>query len=258
MTANFAGVPGNLPGLRLATILDLMLARRLTGTARIDIELGADQIDWEPAGLADALGIFVTQDEDGPYVIRSLSGFGPKTVKVIVNDDLTLDLVLKDQDLAGTAEERFNFGGSDLTLAPGEGAALFYDVDQSRWICQDVAQPFPGHQAQYIIAPSLIGQYGSGEPLMRHKFADLVSFTANMVGSMADAGDSSDGTAAFSLQKNGVEFGQITFTSSATGVITSDAVEFSPGDVFEIFAPNPADALLADVSFTLIGSKPFN
>lgn len=95
-----------------------------------------------------------------------------------------------------------------------------------------------------------------GELVSRHIFTEFVSFPAGLTDSYSTAVTASTGTAEFSLEKNGSEFGTVTFTSSATGVLAAASeTVFSPGDLLTVIAPASQDATLADVSLTLTGTR---
>ena len=71
------------------------------------------------------------------------------------------------------------------------------------------------------------------------------------------AGEAATATTAFTLKKNGVDFGTMQFAASAnlaTFTGTSDT-DFAPGDVLTVIAPNPADSTLADIGFSLAGLR---
>ncbi|MGP9819170.1 hypothetical protein ACTZWW_04065 [Salinarimonas sp. NSM] len=57
----------------------------------------------------------------------------------------------------------------------------------------------------------------------------------------------------FSVRKNGVQFGTITFAVGATaGTFAATETTFAPGDVISVRGPDIPDATLADVSVTLL------
>ncbi len=147
MTVNFGGFPATLPGKDAAVRLSLLSARRLDGEAVLNELIAADQTNWNPSGLSDALAIFVTQYVGTGYKINSLAGGAIKIVKVIINDDPSKNLTLTNNHGGSTAANRFNFtafnGGSDIVLAPSYAAALEYDANAEVWNCSAVGIPFP-------------------------------------------------------------------------------------------------------------------
>lgn len=95
----------------------------------------------------------------------------------------------------------------------------------------------------------------NSELVFRMKTMTEFTLPASLTGSYGTAATASTGTVAFDLLKNGVSFGTLTFTASATGVFTAGtATTFAVGDVLTIVAPASADATLADVSINLKGS----
>lgn len=108
---------------------------------------------------------------------------------------------------------------------------------------------------EFILAMFFAGTLATSELLMRYvtKTAfDLTSFTD----SIASAVTASTGTTALTLLKNGVSFGTITFTTSATGVFSGAGTTFAVDDILTVTAAATVDATLANVSVTLKGIKP--
>ena len=96
----------------------------------------------------------------------------------------------------------------------------------------------------------------AGEVITRIVVSTGITFAAALSGSYAKAETASTGAAEFSVQKNDVEFGTITFTASATGTLAAASeTTFSAGDILSIVAPAFRDATLADISITLAGDR---
>lgn len=109
----------------------------------------------------------------------------------------------------------------------------------------------------YDIGGSVAGQPGLGAVLLRFPFPRAVRFMAGMAGSRGIAADAASATAVFTLRKNGVDFGTMEFAASAsvaTFTAASDT-DFAIGDILTMVAPNPVDATLADVGFSLVGMR---
>lgn len=96
----------------------------------------------------------------------------------------------------------------------------------------------------------------SGEEVIAHIITTNVSFPAGFTGSYARALVASTGAAVYSIQKNGVQIGTLTFTSSTTGVFAiASPAAFVAGDRFSLVAPNPRNATLSGVSMTVVGTR---
>jgi len=87
--------------------------------------------------------------------------------------------------------------------------------------------------------------------------ARAVTFPAGLTGSIGSASVAATGSAAFSVQKNGVSVATITFAAGATSAtFTADtAITLAAGDLLSIHAPATADATLANVGFVLAGTR---
>ena len=114
----------------------------------------------------------------------------------------------------------------------------------------------PGVGDKYTVAVFVQGKPAADEQVYRLELETAMTFPVALAGSRASGGAASTGAAVWSLRKGGVEFGTITFTTSATGVFASAAgASFAAGDILQILAPNPQDATLADISITLAGDR---
>lgn len=135
-----------------------------------------------------------------------------------------------DSALTGKAASSHSHAISDVT---GLAAALVYDV------------------ILYVQ-----GEPTDAELVLRLEASRGFTLPAGAASSHASALVASTGTVVFDVLKNGVSFATVTFTSSATGTFTqaSDST-FVAGDVLTITAPATADATLADISISLVGSR---
>lgn len=102
----------------------------------------------------------------------------------------------------------------------------------------------------YVGGPTFI----SNEVLFAHSVDVAVIFPANFASSVAKALTAPTGSPVFSLQKNGVEFGTLTY-SGGTGTFVSPETSFVPGDVLTLVAPTSPDATIAHLAITLFAQR---
>lgn len=96
----------------------------------------------------------------------------------------------------------------------------------------------------------------SDEEIISWIFTTDVTFPAAFLGSRAKARVASTGAAVYSIQKNDVEIGTITFTSSVNGVFAlASETSFAAGDRLSVVAPDPRNATLSGVVVTLVGTR---
>jgi len=109
----------------------------------------------------------------------------------------------------------------------------------------------------YVLGLTYDGSPDNSEVILRQKTVLAFSLPASLTGSYFYSEVAATGASTFTLKKNGGSIGTILFSSSATtGVATfSTSVSFAVGDKLTIEAPSSADATLADLGFTLKGSK---
>lgn len=96
----------------------------------------------------------------------------------------------------------------------------------------------------------------SGEEVVSVVFTTDVTFPADFLGSRAKARVASTGAAVYSIQKNDVQIGTITFATSTNGVfaLTSET-SFTSGDRMSVVAPAPRDPTLSGVVTTIVGTR---
>lgn len=97
----------------------------------------------------------------------------------------------------------------------------------------------------------------SSEILYEFTFTRSVAFEAGLTTSRGKSRVAATASSVFSLQKNGVEFGTMTFalgTTTATFAAASQTT-FAADDVLTVVAPNPRDDTLSGVHATLAGTR---
>lgn len=142
-----------------------------------------------------------------------------------------------------TQEPRLNLIGSGVTVAC---------VDNPGNTSTDCTITGAGTGPQpYDISGTIIGGPDAGLVIQRFPAPRTLNISTNCGTSKGVLGTAPLNTAAFSLQKNGTQFGTMTFASSATtATFSCVATTFNVGDVFTLVSPNPADANLADLGWS--------
>ena len=134
--------------------------------------------------------------------------------------------------------------------ATGKVLAVSATTNQLEWTTITVpAAPV----VPYDIASAILGKPAGAAVVMRFVAVRAFSIPAGATSSIAKAATVSTASTTFSLQKNGVQFGAMSFTAgSANGTFTvATATSFAAGDVFTIVAPTTADATFGDCQFTI-------
>lgn len=95
--------------------------------------------------------------------------------------------------------------------------------------------------------------------ILRYVFPRAVSFPANLTGSYVTSRVAATGSNTFTINKNGSFAASATFAASGTTATLATAsgavLSFAAGDVLTVVPPGTADATLADISFSLVGSR---
>lgn len=109
----------------------------------------------------------------------------------------------------------------------------------------------------YYVSGSFSGAPTAGEPIFRYIFSGTVNFPAGLSGSAGTAGTAATASATFQIEKNGTGVGTMIFAAGATtaSFTMASATGFASGEVLKILAPSPADATLAGLAWTLVGTS---
>lgn len=97
------------------------------------------------------------------------------------------------------------------------------------------------------------GQPNSGEVILRTQFPVDIPLVANQCSGWA--GTTSTDTAVVTYYIDGVSAGTVTYSAGGEDAVTALSVTRIPANTpFEIVAPTPQDATLADITITLAAS----
>lgn len=133
------GLTSNLTALKTATAF--------SGIATPAV-ITANQIDYSIAANATIIRL----SSDAPRVISSLAG-GSAGRYLFVTNIGAFPILLKAEDLTGTASNRFGFSG-DRILFPDQGIALLYDATSLRWRSPNVEKQWDRTAAWYALGNS--------------------------------------------------------------------------------------------------------
>lgn len=101
----------------------------------------------------------------------------------------------------------------------------------------------------------------SGETVLKFISPKAMTIFAGMTDSYAKAATGATLSAVYSIQKNGTQFGAITFAAAGQGGAQSGAFAcasnavFAAGDILTLVAPTPRDATLSTIGITITGYR---
>ncbi|MGH8520137.1 MAG: DUF2793 domain-containing protein [Gammaproteobacteria bacterium] len=108
----------------------------------------------------------------------------------------------------------------------------------------------------------LAGAMYNGAPtasliMLHHVVTRQVIFPSGLTGSQGKAGTAATAQTDFDIQKNGSSVGTMRFAASATSAtfIMASQQTFAAGDILKVVAPATPDATLANLTFTLSGTR---
>lgn len=190
-------------------------------------------------------------DGDGNTIINKvnassvlLGDLGFAYVELSATDDATV--TMQTATLVGDAACNFAEGNIVVLAVKAANDELFMVNMKPK-----VAYPFD-------VASTFIGKPEASGTILRIPIARTVKFPADMEGSYGVCGVAPTNSKDFSLQKNDVEFGAMSFASSAyVATFSGEASTFDAGDILTLVAPTPQDDTLADIGFTFVGARGF-
>jgi hypothetical protein len=149
-----------------------------------------------------------------------------------------------------------------LSVVPGDyfearlnplSAAATIDSTYEQYFQMEIIELTTSTYRPYDIGLFAPGKPGAGALLDRFVCPRALTLPAGATGAQAFAGIAPTAAASFSIQKNGVTIGSVTFAAgSQIGTFTvSAAVTFAAGDRLELVGPGTQDATMADVAITL-------
>jgi hypothetical protein len=250
------------------------LEAALTDAVEIEIEDGSNAV--ADADFRDGVALVLT---DGgvtaafDVVLPALKG-----VKAIINTTGE-DATIACEDAASGAEE--------ATIPAGTTAIVYCDGTQVWQLTADLSSAVEAFTdlpdapssysgqggkllavnsgataVEFVAAPYDIGTFVAGSPeadevVLRFVATRAFTLPAGLSGSQVKAGTAADDATDFDVKKGASSVGTISFAASGdTATFTmASATSFTAGDILSIVAPSTPDATLADISFTLAGTR---
>jgi hypothetical protein len=114
-----------------------------------------------------------------------------------------------------------------------------------------------GSTHPYDLAGAYVGQPAAGVVMMRYKFPRTVVFASGLAPSQGVAVTAATAQTDFDIQKNASSVGTMRFAAAGTAAtfIMASATTFVAGDILTLVAPGTPDATLADIAWTLSGTR---
>lgn len=109
----------------------------------------------------------------------------------------------------------------------------------------------------FALSIAINGRPLGGELVEGHVFADTIEFADDFAGSYAVARVAPTAEAVFSILKNGVEVGTVTFAAASTAGVfaSSGAVICTAGQSIDVECPDPQDSTISGVKITIRGTR---
>ncbi len=135
------------------------------------------------------------------------------------------------------------------------GAAVAYTAGTNVSIVGTVIS-VPNANMPYDIAGSILSKPTASAVVMRFVAVRAFTLPAALTGSLSKSATAATSSTVFSLQKNGSQFGTMTYAAAGTTgtFAAASQTSFAIGDILTVVAPASPDATFNDCEFTLIAS----
>jgi hypothetical protein len=113
-----------------------------------------------------------------------------------------------------------------------------------------------GQTPPNIVSGSFTGKPTANLVLQSYVFTAPATLPAGLTGSRGNAATAATALTSFSIQKNGVNIGNMVYAASATTATftMSSPTAFNAGDVLSVVAPAMPDPTLANLAWTFVGT----
>ncbi len=189
--------------------------------------------------------------------LRKLSAMSQLAVASRVTDIASIPpggiIIVRTDDPTNPNKVAVNDTTGNVFFTPFEGMEayvqdedLFVRYDGSVWVQSGMF---------YDISVFVGAKPTASEVVFKMKAVRAFKLPAALTGSQGDAGVAATGSTAFSLRKNGTEFGTATFAAAGTvpTFAAASSTSFAIGDRFSIRGPATADGTIAEIALTLKG-----
>jgi hypothetical protein len=161
------------------------------------------------------------------------------------------------------------WAGKENQLAQWDVNAWKFHVPEEGWICyvrdEDSLLVYTGSAWTVLAGAGQAYDVGSfietaptaSQVVLRHVFARSVVFAAGLAPSQGKAEVAATAQTDFDIQKAGSSVGTMRFAASGTSAsfIMASQQTFAAGDILKVVAPATPDATLANITFTLTGTR---
>jgi hypothetical protein len=144
-------------------------------------------------------------------------------------------------------------GGTGITIA--NGGTAFVRCDGTNVVAITAADPNSG--VGYDVGGFLANVMYNNQKMLKHVFTRTVTFPAGLTGSQGKSGTAATAQTDIDIQKNGSSVDTMRFAAAATvpSFIMASPQTFNAGDYIDFVEPATADVTLADISYTLKGTR---
>ena len=153
---------------------------------------------------------------------------------------------------AGTNTLSVITGSTTIVMVAGEVATFYTDG-----VANGLVLVSNSNAAPFDIGSFYVGAPTSSFALMRYVFTRAVTFPSGLTGSQGLALVAATAQTDVDIQKNGVSVGTMRWAAAGTVAtfIAASPITMAAGDELRLIAPGTADATLADLFFTLAGTR---
>jgi hypothetical protein len=194
----------------------------------------------------------ITAPEEWQYGILKVSSVGALTAtRDLIVPANKKHYIVFNNTTGGQSIRIKTSGGTGITIA--NGGTAFVRCDGTNVVAISGGESGIGYDIGGFFPFTPI----SSQLMLKHVFTRSVSLPASLTGSQGKSGVAATAQTDINVLKNGVSIGTIRFAASATTAtfIMASPQTFAAGDWIDFIAPATPDITLADISYTLKGTR---
>jgi hypothetical protein len=157
----------------------------------------------------------------------------------------------------GTIDCTIAKGSTTISLAHGDGGFFYTDGTTNGLLQLSAGAGGGGGSTDFDVVTFVPGVLVNSQLCMRILVGRAFTWPSGLTGSVFSSGVAATASTTLTIKQNGTSIGTLVWAASGTTptVTFSSSVTFAIDDVITIEAPSSADATLADVSLTFLGTK---
>lgn len=208
-----------------------------------------DQMIWDVQDNTNTQKVIIAKAASDVGTRHKVNLIEGSNVTLTVTDDSPNDRVNVTIAAAGYTDEQAQDAVGGI-LTDSASIDFTYNDTDNTITAAVISQP-------YVVGVTFPGVPANNQLMILHKFPVAVTFPTSLTGSQGVAVTAATAQTDFDVQKNGSSVGTVRWAASGTSAsfISASGASYAAGDVMKVLGPATADATLADIGISLLGTR---